>query len=180
MRDRYKKPGNKVRLLPGCNDRPWLDFPPRESGRKFGNETFHQSGRVMVNLVRSHPCSNTGGWQYRYTLVLFYAGIENSNMHVHHKDGDKSNDRLGNLELRSNSSHNRYHARRQPRDSHGLFTNKKQCQCRCKRVEWFVHANEQKDVVYFVASYCTKCCEVSYNRIDRRDFVPKLSMPKLF
>lgn len=41
--------------------------------------------------------------------------------HVHHRDGDPSNNDISNLELTTNSEHRKYHANRQRRDQEGKF-----------------------------------------------------------
>jgi len=47
---------------------------------------------------------------HRYEMELFLGRKLTSDEHVHHKDGDKSNNTIDNLELMTNSDHAKEHA----------------------------------------------------------------------
>lgn len=123
----------KLDLLPGCKDRPWLFEKP--AGPRFGHETANGRGRVMVTLGPKHRFANTGGWQYRYRLVVSYAlerklvgGHVTANRyaeHVDHINGIVDDDKIGNLQLIGASIHGKTHATAtidaMTRDSDGRF-----------------------------------------------------------
>lgn len=108
----------RLDLLPGCVDRPWLFEEP--TGPRFGHETANARGRIMVTLGPGHRYANTGGWQYRYRLVVSYAlerklvgGHVTANTyaeHVDHINGIVDDDRIQNLQLIGASIHGQTHA----------------------------------------------------------------------
>ncbi len=108
----------KLDLLPGCDDRPWLLEEP--AGPRYGHETANARGRVMVTLGTKHRNANTGGWQYRYRLVVSYAlerklvgghvTADSYAEHADHINGIVDDDRLENLQLLGASIHGTTHA----------------------------------------------------------------------
>jgi hypothetical protein len=80
---------------------------------RFGRETVDPRGRVKVRLCAGHPYANTGGWQWRYRLVVSYALGRRlrTDEHVDHVNGKCSDDRLENLRLLVAEYHGRLHAR---------------------------------------------------------------------
>jgi len=116
-----------INLLPGVEHlthlrrlagRPWMLEKP--SGPRYGHETANSRGRVIVTLGTRHRYANTGGWQYRYRLVVSYAlerrltgGHVTADAyaeHVDHINGIVDDDRLENLQLLGASIHGRSHA----------------------------------------------------------------------
>lgn len=74
-----------------------------------GRSTSLRSGYVRVRRV-GHPLAGVDGYVYEHRLVWFEAhGAIAPGMHVHHIDGDRANNDLANLELVSNSDHQRTH-----------------------------------------------------------------------
>ncbi len=100
----------KRELLAGVDERPWLaeasPFP------RFGNERRDERGRIRVTLGKRHPYANSGGWAYRYRLVVAYALGRRlrRDEHVDHINGVVDDDRLENLRLLTPEIHGRYHA----------------------------------------------------------------------
>lgn len=131
-------------ILPGCDDRPWLDLiPPGPSGigaesieppcrRRAGMAT---RGWVRVYLGRRSSAAwqvalprrvrkliSKSGFARRGPLVLAFAGLDiPAGFEVHHADGDKRNDRLDNLALVHKAGHARRHSRMKPRDEKGRW-----------------------------------------------------------
>ena len=110
-RDRSTSPATS-RRLPGVEDRPWLREPHPPSCRAFGTERRDERGRVRVTLGAAHPYANSGGWQYRYRLVVAYAlgRALRSDEHLDHINGVVDDDRLSNLRLLTPEIHGRLHA----------------------------------------------------------------------
>jgi hypothetical protein len=69
------------------------------------------SGYVRV-FRRGHPLANRDGYVLEHRLVLYEAGVEIPPGHqVHHVNGDKTDNRLENLEVLTESDHHRHHVR---------------------------------------------------------------------
>lgn len=98
-------------MLPGLDERPWL-LEPAADRPFFGNERQDGRGRVRVNLGKNHPYANSGGWAWRYRLVVAYAlGRKlRRDEHIDHINGVIDDDRLENLRLLTPEIHGRYHA----------------------------------------------------------------------
>jgi hypothetical protein len=70
-------------------------------------------GRVRVTLGVGHPRANTGGWQYRYRLVVLYALGADAllpGQHVDHVNGVVDHDEIENLRVLDAEYHGRWHA----------------------------------------------------------------------
>lgn len=70
----------------------------------------HAGGYTRI-YVPGHPAANSDGYALEHRLVLHEAGISvPKGWHVHHLDGDKTNNALDNLAVLSESAHHRLHA----------------------------------------------------------------------
>ena len=80
-------------------------------------------GYVMVRVGVEHPCADSRGYAYEHLIVWLSAGKRKpeKNELLHHRDDDKTNNRLVNLEIMTRSEHNRIHCRRQGRNRFGRF-----------------------------------------------------------
>lgn len=70
----------------------------------------HHSG-YLRSFSPEHPLSHRDGYVLEHRRVLFDAGVEiPSGWHVHHRNGDKHDNRLENLQVLSPSRHSQHHA----------------------------------------------------------------------
>ena len=71
-----------------------------------GGQTTDGRGRTLLHRP-DHPSANKWGYVYRYRILVeeSIGRFLTSDEIVHHKDGDKSNDAIENLEIMSQSNH---------------------------------------------------------------------------
>jgi hypothetical protein len=67
------------------------------------------NGGHVVLLRPDHPLANARGMVLEHRMVLYDAGIDPTGHDVHHKNGDKSDNRVENLELVDHAEHARRH-----------------------------------------------------------------------
>lgn len=91
----------------------------RWSDRKL----FSSHGYVKLRVGRSHPLADPNGYAYEHLVVWVAAGNPRPvrGEVLHHKDGDKTNNRLDNLEVLKRGVHNREHNQERQRDERGRF-----------------------------------------------------------
>jgi HNH endonuclease len=76
---------------------------------KTGKSLSLRSGYVRV-WAPKHPLADRTGYVFEHRMVVYDAGIPiPPGYHVHHKNGDKRDNRLKNLSVHSNSEHARSH-----------------------------------------------------------------------
>ena len=87
----------------------------------------HECGYLKVRVGRAHPYADVNGWVYLHRLVWLAAGREiPEGFIVHHINGEKSDNRLENLEIVSRSEHNRIHNKEKAIDCQtGRFVGKR-------------------------------------------------------
>lgn len=80
-------------------------------------------GYSKVRVGRDHPLADPNGYAYEHLLAWVAAGHPRpgGGEVIHHKNGDKQDNRLGNLELVTRSDHNRRHNVKRRRGSNGRF-----------------------------------------------------------
>jgi hypothetical protein len=71
----------------------------------------HSVNNGYIILYRpKHPLANSKGYVSEHRMVAFDAGLlVDRSDHVHHRDGDRANNAIGNLEVVSLSEHARLH-----------------------------------------------------------------------
>ena len=75
-----------------------------------GGTWVNSKGYVMVLVGRDHPMATCRAYAPRCRLVCFETyGAPEPGQHCRHKNGDKQDDRPGNLEWRWPDEHGRYH-----------------------------------------------------------------------
>lgn len=91
-------------------------------GGKLGS-----TGHVKVRVGREHPLADPNGYAYEHVVVWCSAGNPRPTKKeiLHHKNEDKTDNRIENLEVMSRSEHNRIHNADRPRDARGRLMSKK-------------------------------------------------------
>lgn len=84
----------------------------RKNPRWNGGKTISRDGRVLIySPDHPRPCSGRYVYRYRLKMEKKLGRILRRDEVVHHKDGNPSNDRIGNLQLLSAKEHNAISAR---------------------------------------------------------------------
>lgn len=106
-----RPPARRSLLFGECQ--PWVvdgpvGYPIREDDR----------GRARVQLGKGHEYANTGGWNWLCRVLVQWSlgRVLGRLEHVHHVNGNRSDDRLENYEVMAADSHGRHHYGRGVRD----------------------------------------------------------------
>lgn len=93
------------------------------NGRWNSGRMLSSHGYVLVRVGHSHPLAFGNGYVYEHHLAWCAAGnaVPGLGEVVHHKNDDKTDNRLENLELVSSSEHMAHHALQRERDELGRF-----------------------------------------------------------
>lgn len=69
--------------------------------RQVGSKRLSNIGYIMLKVGKSYPGANRAGWilEHRYVIEQSLGRSLGDNEHVHHKNGDRTDNRLENLEL---------------------------------------------------------------------------------
>lgn len=84
---------------------------------------FSPHGYVKIRVGKAHPLADPNGYCYEHRLVIAAAyGIDaiRGNI-VHHKNDNKTDNRIENLEIIKREKHNSIHNLRRGRDGNGRF-----------------------------------------------------------
>jgi hypothetical protein len=73
-------------------------------------DRFILDGGYVLLVRPDHPLAGPKGTVLEHRMVVYDAGIDPTGYDVHHKNGDRGDNRLENLELIERSSHGRMHA----------------------------------------------------------------------
>lgn len=78
-------------------------------------------GYVKIRVGVKHPLADPNGYAYEHLIVWCAAGRPRPQMGylLHHRDEDRQNNRLENLELKKRGDHNAHHLRERYRDERG-------------------------------------------------------------
>lgn len=118
-----------------------------------------KKGDYDYALVPNHPKATKNGYVlYHRVVVENYLGrILEDNEVVHHKDGDKHNNTIENLEVMSANEHAHHHAKK------GRTCVELVCHC-CGKT--FIREKRQikKNCIH---TFCSRSCNAKYNRIKR-------------
>lgn len=82
-----------------------------------------QQGYVKVRVGRDHPLADPYGYAYEHHVVWLSAGnpAPSKTQCIHHRNEDKADNRIANLELVSRSEHSRRHVVERRRRRNGRF-----------------------------------------------------------
>lgn len=82
-----------------------------------------EHGYVKLRVGKDHPLADICGYAYEHSIVWAAAGrpAPMSSESIHHKDEDKTNNRIENLELKTRSDHAAHHDAIRGRDAEGRF-----------------------------------------------------------
>jgi hypothetical protein len=87
----------------------WCDYP-------VGNKVVDPSGYIQIHCP-DHPLANKGHgyiWEHRLVMEKHLRRVLTKDEHIHHINGDKSDNRIENLELSTNSKHRKEHWKNTP------------------------------------------------------------------
>lgn len=93
------------------------------NGRWNGGRTVTSHGYVRVKVGKTHPLADPNGYAYEHHLVMCSAIgrlLERGEV-VHHRNGDKQDNRFENLELTTRRAHAVHHDGERGRDQLGRF-----------------------------------------------------------
>jgi hypothetical protein len=76
------------------------------------------NGYVKVRVGKDHPLADPNGYAYEHVVVWCAAGHPRPprGFILHHRNEDRTDNRLGNLELLTRAAHNRLHIATRRRD----------------------------------------------------------------
>ena len=79
------------------------------------------TGHVKIRVGVGHPLADPNGYAYEHIVVWVSAGNPRPKRGeiLHHKNEDKTDNRIGNLELLTRAEHNRLHNGERRRDARG-------------------------------------------------------------
>lgn len=84
------------------------------------------NGYVKVRVGKAHPLADPNGWTYEHLLIWVAAGNQRPDPGelLHHVNGEKTDNRIENLELMKRGNHNAHHNQNKGRDDQGRFLGK--------------------------------------------------------
>jgi hypothetical protein len=94
------------------------------NGRWNDARMLNEDGYVKVRVGRDHPLADPNGYAYEHLVVWCAAGRPRpaDGETLHHKNEDKTDNRLRNLELLTRLDHGRIHTADRQRDDAGRFS----------------------------------------------------------
>lgn len=106
----------------GNNPASWGNHKSGSSHHRWNDHRIVSShGYIKVRVGADHPLADPNGYAYEHLLVWVSAGNPRppKGWVLHHRDEDRQNNRLRNLELLRRSQHNAEHMKRRRRDKLG-------------------------------------------------------------
>lgn len=84
---------------------------------------LNREGYVKVRVGLGHPLADPNGYVYEHVIVWCAAGNRKPDIAsvLHHRNGDRTDNRIENLELMLRSVHNALHTGWRRRDARGRF-----------------------------------------------------------
>ena len=80
-------------------------------------------GYVRLRVGKEHPLADCNGYAYEHLVVWVSAGNQRPGpgLLLHHKNENRQDNRIENLELLTRSRHNRVHRQTSPRNALGRW-----------------------------------------------------------
>lgn len=106
----------------GNNSASWGNHKSGSDHHRWNTgRMLNEDGYVKVRVGADHPLADQNGYAYEHLVVWCAAGrlrpVDGETLH--HKNEDKTDNRIGNLELLTRSEHNRRHNAGRQRDARG-------------------------------------------------------------
>lgn len=123
-------------------------------------EKIVSKGDYNYAVVKEHPCATASGYVLEHRVVMenFLGRLLGPDEVVHHRDGNKKDNRIENLELRKNLEHSREHTARRGK------TYVKICCPQCGRV--FVKPKNQTHLQKGgIFTCCSPSCRGKFSRM---------------
>lgn len=94
-----------------------------KNGRWNDSKIISSEGYVKLRVGRDHPLADPNGYAYEHLIVWLAAGKRMPEPHelIHHKNENKQDNRIGNLEIKTRSEHAVLHNANRERNSLGQF-----------------------------------------------------------
>ena len=133
-----------------------------ERKRKYGGKNFRSDGYIQLFLP-GHPAARKDGYIFEHRFVAWENGLLNENnlkLHVHHIDGNKTNNTISNLEIIDVVSHAKKHALENGyiKNQYGKFPlREKQTRLRSEEC---LFCGDKICVKRIDAIYCSSSCRV--------------------
>lgn len=82
-----------------------------------------EDGYTKVRIGQGHPLADPNGYAYEHLVVWCAAGNPKPSHGelIHHRNGNKADNRIENLELTTRAAHNQHHNEERGRDGKGRF-----------------------------------------------------------
>lgn len=86
------------------------------------NRIVSSHGYVKIRVGIGHPLADSRGFAYEHDVIWRSAWrLKRAAEHLHHVNGDRQDNRIGNLKLMHSGDHKAHHAKGQRRDKYGKF-----------------------------------------------------------
>ena len=146
-----------------------MEYPRGEKAYGWkGGRIINFQGYVMIYKPNHpHALTETYALEHRLVMEKHLGRYLKHNEEVHHKNGNRQDNRLKNLCLHTKSSHMKLHNGDGKWGMHSPKRKKKKLECK-KCFKIFISSHPRK-------KFCSKQCLLKYNNNDRRKF-KKLSL----
>jgi N-acetyl-gamma-glutamylphosphate reductase len=81
------------------------------------------NGYKKIRVGRAHPLADSKGYAYEHLIVWVSAGqgLPGAGQGLHHRNWDRRDNRISNLQMLTITNHKHIHAAKQRRDKKGMF-----------------------------------------------------------